>query len=111
QYRGVATVLHETQMDRGLKSVLVTSVAPGEGKTLTAGNLALTLSESYARRVLIIDADLRRPSVHRVLGVSGQRGLREALARPSRELPLIELSPLVSVLPARAPAPNPLPPI
>ncbi len=71
QYRGVATVLHETQKDRGLKSVLVTSVAPGEGKTLTAVNLALTLSESYARRVLIIDADLRRPSVHRVLGVSG----------------------------------------
>ncbi len=38
-----------------------------------------------------------------------QRGLREALARPSRELPLIELSPLVSVLPAGAPEPNPLP--
>jgi Mrp family chromosome partitioning ATPase len=43
---------------------MVTSAVPREGKTLTVVNLALTLSESYGRRVLLVDADLRRPSIH-----------------------------------------------
>jgi capsular exopolysaccharide synthesis family protein len=95
-------------MDRGLKTVVVTSAAPREGKTLTVVNLALTLSESYARRVLVIDADLRWPSVHRVLGITAETGLSEALGRLSSQLPLVEVSPLLSVLPAGHPKPNPL---
>src|SRR5688572_18400113 len=64
QYRRLAAALHEAQAESGLKTVMLTSASPREGKTLTAVNLALTLSESYARRVLLIDADLRGPSVH-----------------------------------------------
>ena len=70
QYRRVAAGLQEIQdrsawagpasLERTLKAVLVTSALPGEGKTLTVVNLALTLSEHYGRRVLVIDADLRR---------------------------------------------------
>jgi capsular exopolysaccharide synthesis family protein len=52
-----------------------------EGKTLTALNLALTLSASYQRRVLLIDCDLRRPSVHDVLQVPPQPGLSDIAAR------------------------------
>ena len=48
---------------------MVASAVPAEGKTLTATNLALTLSHSFDRRVLLIDADLRRPSVHEMFGL------------------------------------------
>src|SRR4051812_47723561 len=69
QYRRLAATLHELQAAHGVKTLMVTSAVPREGKTLTISNLALTLSESYGRRVLLIDADLRRPSIHEVFGV------------------------------------------
>ena len=66
---------------------MIASAVPGEGKTLTATNLALTLSESYQRRVLLIDADLRRPSLHEVFQARHARsGLSDGLLdrrRPS----------------------------
>jgi len=49
-------VLHHEQADSGLKVLMVASPLSGDGKTLTAVNLALTLSESYHRRVLLVDA-------------------------------------------------------
>src|SRR5688500_11761690 len=79
QYRRLAATLHDAQIERGLKTVMVTSAVPREGKTLTVVNLALTLSESYGRRVLLIDADLRRPSIHEVLGISNGTGLSDML--------------------------------
>jgi protein-tyrosine kinase len=108
QYAALATALHETQLDGGLKTLLVTSAAPQEGKTLTVVNLAITLANSYARRVLIVDADLRRPSLHRALGIAGDRGLSDALSRPSGEIPITQISPRISVLPAGRPDANPL---
>jgi protein-tyrosine kinase len=108
RYVNLATVLHEAQLDRGLQTLLVTSSARQEGKTLTVVNLAMTLSESYARRVLIVDADLRRPSVHRALGIDAQAGLSDALLEPTSQLPLIHVTPRLSVLPAGRPDPNPL---
>ena len=108
RYVKLATVLHEAQLDRGLKTLLVTSSMPQEGKTLTVVNLAMTLSDSYARRVLIVDADLRRPSVHRALGIDAQTGLSDILVRPTSQLPLIHVSRRLSVLPAGRPDPNPL---
>ena len=60
QYRHLAAVLHHAQKASGVRSVMVTSALPAEGKTLTATNLALTLSESYQRRVLRI-ITLRTP--------------------------------------------------
>src|SRR5690349_21017160 len=64
EYRRLAAALHQAQVAHGTKVLMVTSASPGEGKTLTASNLALTLSQSYERQVLLIDADLRKPSVH-----------------------------------------------
>jgi capsular exopolysaccharide synthesis family protein len=107
-YSSVATVLQQAQLDRGLQALLVTSAIPGEGKTLTVVNLALTLSESYARRVLIVDADLRQPSVHRLLGINAAAGLTDALMRPGGEPPFVQLSPRLTVLPAGRSDPNPV---
>ena len=58
---------------------MVASAVPGEGKTLTASNLALTLSESYQRRVLLVDADLRRPSIHQLFALPSLSGLSDGL--------------------------------
>src|SRR6187431_457574 len=57
QYRRLAATLLHGQSNSGLKVIMVTSAAVAEGKTLTAVNLALTFSESYRRRVLLIDGD------------------------------------------------------
>ena len=80
QYRRLAGAVHGLQVDRGLKTLMVTSAVPNEGKTLTVTNLALTLSESYKRRVLLIDADLRRPSVHDLFRIPNTTGLAESCA-------------------------------
>ena len=79
QYRRLAGILHHAQVDRGVKVVMLASAQTAEGKTLTAVNLALTLSESYKRNVLLIDADLRRPSVGKVFGLPPASGLSECL--------------------------------
>jgi capsular exopolysaccharide synthesis family protein len=79
QYRRLAASLHHAQAVSGIKVVMVTSAAVGEGKTLTASNIAMTLSESYKKEVLLVDADFRRPSVHAVFGIPPYPGLAESL--------------------------------
>lgn len=108
QYRKLAAVLHEEQVQSQLKTVMITSALPNEGKTLTVVNLALTLSESYGRRVLVIDADLRSPSVHTILNIRNERGLSEALRATRHELPLTDVSGRLSVLTAGKPGATPL---
>jgi protein-tyrosine kinase len=108
QYRRLAAVLHDIQLQQGLKTLMLTSALPAEGKTLTTVNLALTLSESYARRVLIIDADLRWPSVHKVFGLINGAGLSDALHGESGELPFRHVSPRLAVLTAGKPGVTPL---
>jgi capsular exopolysaccharide synthesis family protein len=100
QYRRLAASLHDAQLASGLRVVTVTSALPRDGKTLTTVNLALTLSESYSRRVLVIDADLRRPSVHKMLGISNRVGLNEVLHGETHELPLVVVTQNLSVLTA-----------
>ena len=71
--------MHHIQVEQGLRHLMVSSASPREGKTLTIVNLALTLSASYGRRVLLIDADLRRPSIHEVFGIPNKHGLSHAI--------------------------------
>lgn len=79
QYRRLAAALHQAHQNTGFRVVMIASAVAGEGKTLTSANLALTLSESYRKRVLLIDADLRRPSIHKVFGLPNVDGLTDAL--------------------------------
>jgi capsular exopolysaccharide synthesis family protein len=109
QYRRLGATLHHVQAERGLKAILVASALAEEGKTLTAVNLALTLSESYRRRVLLIDADLRRPSIHEIFGFENIVGLADALAaKEERRLPVVAISARLSVLPAGRPSADPM---
>jgi capsular exopolysaccharide synthesis family protein len=108
QYRRFAASMLHLQAAHGLQRLMVTSSVPREGKTLTVANLALSLSESYQRRVLLIDADLRRPSVHEVFGTSNSYGLCEVLRSASRPPQFLRVSPTLSVLPAGSPGPSPM---
>lgn len=109
QYRKLAAILHHAQVERGLKVIMTSSALPGEGKSLTAVNLALTLSESYHRRVLLIDADLRRPTVQRIFGIPPLAGLNEGLkASEDRPMALTPVSERLFVLPAGRPEADPM---
>lgn len=109
QYRRLAAILHQSQVERGNKVVMIASAQAAEGKTLTAANLALTLSESYRRRVLLIDADLRRPSLNRLFQLPHAAGLTEALkSTGDRPLPLMTLSSSLALLPGGGADPDPM---
>lgn len=109
QYRRLAAILHHVQQERGIRRVLLASALAEEGKTLTSTNLALTLSESYRKRVLLVDADLRRPSVSLAFGLPKQAGLSEALSSEHHgKLALIALSERLWVLPAGEPTTDPM---
>ena len=109
QYRRVAALLHDAQGVSGIRAIMITSAVPGEGKTLTAANLALTLSESYQKRVLLIDADLRKPTMHKIFQISSVVGLTTGLdpARPPT-LTVHQITPRLAVLPAGRPTSDPM---
>jgi capsular exopolysaccharide synthesis family protein len=109
QYRHLAAVLHHAQKATGVRAVMVTSALPSEGKTLTATNLALTLSQSYQRRVLLIDADLRRPRMREMFGLPDTEGLTDSLVTPRRDrLPVHQITPTLWVLTSGHVLPDPM---
>lgn len=109
EFRALAALLHRLRANGTPKSLLVTSADSGEGKTMTALNLALTWSESYKHRVLLIDADLRQPSLGDVSQLADHPGLSEGLrATTDKKLGLVQVTDMLTLLPAGRPDPNPM---
>jgi succinoglycan biosynthesis transport protein ExoP len=77
-FRGVRTNLLFSSADEGSRSVVVTSTGPGEGKTIVATNLAVALAQA-SQRVLLVDADMRKPRVHTVFDKPREPGLSNVL--------------------------------
>jgi capsular exopolysaccharide synthesis family protein len=75
-FRTLRTNLDFAGVDKPIKSLLITSTGPAEGKSTVAANLAAVMAQGE-RRVILVDTDLRRPSVHRLLGISNRRGLSD----------------------------------
>lgn len=73
-YRTLRTNLSFYSIDEPLRSLVVTSPAPEEGKSTTIANLAVTIAQS-GRRTILVDCDLRRPALHDIFGVSNDTGL------------------------------------
>jgi len=108
-YRTLRTNLDFAGLDRALKTLVVTSAGVGEGKTTTLANLAV-VSAQAGRRVILVDADLRRPTLHRIFGLPNEMGLttmmrdEEALAAPPLQATEVEG---LSVLTSGPLPPNP----
>lgn len=79
QYRSLRTRLSRSENGRAMRAIIVTSPNKGDGKTLTAANLALTMAQEFQQRVLLIDGDLRRPAIHRLFGIAETPGLSDVL--------------------------------
>lgn len=79
QFRTLRARIESLATQRPINSVAVVSANSGDGKTIAAINLAVVTSMSLDRRVLLIDCDLRRPSVHQALGLEPRAGLGEVL--------------------------------
>jgi len=80
-------ILHHTKAE-GRNILMITGPYPGEGKTLTAVNLAISIAQEVNQTVLLVDADLRYPSVHRCFGIEVKEGLVDHL---TAGVPLSEL--------------------
>ncbi len=108
EFRTIRTSLLLSNADKPPKSLLVTSSLPGEGKTATLSNLAVAFSQ-LGEKVLIVDADLRKPRLHKVFNVRNAEGLSTYLAGNGDLQDIIKLSKLPSIwiLPSGPIPPNP----
>ena len=107
-YRSLAASLQFSNIDRQIQTIGVTSAAQGEGKTTTVANLAVALAEG-GRRVIVVDADFRRPGLHTLFGVEPSEGLSSVLLGEPAHLPLYDTpAPGVRLLASGPVPPNPL---
>src|SRR5437762_6727691 len=108
-YRALRTSLLLTSLGAPPKVILITSALPQEGKTTTSINTAIVLAQKGVR-VLLIDADLRRPSIHKTLGMGPKMGLSNVLtgnATIQQATVRSSILPGLFILPAGTPPPNP----
>jgi capsular exopolysaccharide synthesis family protein len=107
-YRSLAANLQFAYADRQLQTIGVTSAAAGEGKSTTVVNLAVALAEG-GRRVIVVDADLRRPGLHTLFGLERREGLANVLLGEHTQLPLQDTAaPGVRLLSSGQTSGNPL---
>jgi protein-tyrosine kinase len=78
-YKLLRTRVLQKALEKQGNTLMITSALPGEGKTLTSINLALTFARHFNKTALLVDCDLRKPSVHRYLGLPGGKGLVDYL--------------------------------
>jgi exopolysaccharide transport family protein len=108
-YRALRTSLLLSNLGAPPKVIMVTSARPQEGKTTTSINTAIVLAQKGVR-VLLIDADLRRPSIHKTLGMGPRSGLSNVLTGSATLEQTITISPVLPnlfIMPAGTPPPNP----
>ena len=77
-YRTLRTNIQYSSFDKPIKSIVITSSEPGEGKSTTSSNLALSFAQE-GKKVILIDCDLRKPVLHKEFQISNSRGLSEFL--------------------------------
>jgi protein-tyrosine kinase len=80
RYRSIRARISHREEVMPMRALMVTSPGDGDGKSITAANLALTMAQEFQRRVVIVDADFRKPSVHALFGLEPAPGLAELLS-------------------------------
>jgi protein-tyrosine kinase len=94
QFRTLRSRLYQVREKQPLSKLLITSALPKEGKSFTSANLAQVIVRQHGRRVLLIDADLRNPQLHNMLGAERGPGLSEYLRSESDEFAVIQRGPM-----------------
>jgi capsular exopolysaccharide synthesis family protein len=109
KFRYLGVRLRHLQQKRPLKRLLITSSMAEEGKSMVAASLACTLARKHQQKILLLEGDLRRPTLARLLGLEGMPGLSELLqGEPCEAMNIRQLEPLgfwilVAGSPSRAP--------
>lgn len=78
-YKVLRTQIQQRAQERGWKTIMVTSAGQGEGKTLTAINLAVSMAKEFHQTVLLVDCDLKQQNIHQCLGYESRYGLADYL--------------------------------
>jgi capsular exopolysaccharide synthesis family protein len=86
-YRALRTNIQFSSLDKPLRTILATSTSPDEGKSTTIANLAVTMAQSE-QRVILVDCDLRRPSLHTLFGLSNDVGLTSMILQEGDQIPV-----------------------
>lgn len=110
-FRALRTNLEFSGREKPIKSILVTSGGSGDGKTTIASNLAVILSQS-GKKVILVDADLRRPRIHQYTGISNETGLSDLISADEKYkvaecVQKLENTPGLSILPSGGLPANP----
>lgn len=106
-YKALRTNIKYASVDKKLQTIVVTSSQPGEGKSTVAGNLAYTLSKDGAR-VLLMDCDLRKPTLHKKLDLINEKGVTDFLVdKCDIKLSIHEVEDNLFVMPSGSRVPNP----
>jgi capsular exopolysaccharide synthesis family protein len=79
QFRSLRSRIYQARYEGPIKTILISSGMPSEGKSFVAANLAMSLARNSVTNILLIDGDLRRPTLHNLLGAPNQPGLTEYL--------------------------------
>ncbi|MFZ1084329.1 MAG: CpsD/CapB family tyrosine-protein kinase [Terracidiphilus sp.] len=97
QFRGLRAQIYQFRDQAPLKSILISSGLPAEGKTFVAANLAISLASNKNNTVLLIDADLRKPTLHKLLGSPHLPGLAEYLTGTAQARDILQRSQLPNI--------------
>ena len=108
QFRTIRTNITFALPDQEIKTILITSSTPGEGKSTNASNLGVVFAQE-GKKVLIVDADMRKPTLHYIFGLFNTVGLSTVLARKSELYDTIQETPIVglSIISSGPIPPNP----
>jgi capsular exopolysaccharide synthesis family protein len=109
EFRTLRNRLYQAREKQALSTLLVTSALPKEGKSFTAANLAQVIVRQHGRRALLIDADLRNPQLHNLLGAEPGPGVSEYLRGESDEFTIVQRGPMENLffIPAGRSSSNP----
>lgn len=106
-YKTLRTNIQYSSLDKKISSIVITSSEPGEGKSMTSTNLAVTFAQDN-KKTLLVDCDLRKPSVHKLFKISNLKGLSEVLiGSETLEDSLYLYNDNLTVLPSGHIPPNP----
>jgi len=109
QYRAIRTNIQFSMINKKLKTLACTSAMPKDGKSTTIANLAVTIAQQ-GQKILLVDADLRKPTIHRIMEVKNRYGLSDLLTEKGLPEKAIFPTPRASnlyVLPSGSVPPNP----